>query len=442
MQQADINFYNAISLGGLMVMLWISEAIPIYLTALIPWIAGPLLGLIDTKGLAGCYGDKMVYLFFGGFIIALALEKWKIHLVVANSIINALGRSKPRVLLGFLMATGFLSMWVSNTATALMMLPMALAIIGMLPEEERKGKFSVFILLSVAYGANIGGMATLVGSPPNLQMANLLSKQYHTEVDFMEWFKVGMPVTLVMLLLVYGFFWLVLGKERKEFVANYTVEKQRLNTDQWKVIGVFFVVVTLWISKDYISGPGTWFPNLNLGDEGSAILGALVLMLLPAKNGTSKTLLTWEDTKQLPWGILIMFGGGLALASCLEYGGVINEIASIFGENEVSSYVVILTMIVVIAVLGTELLSNLALVTLFVPIIAEFCQQNQLPLIDLCIPLTLAASCGFMMPIGTPPNAIAYSSGYLSMRTMILNGIVANLIGMIAIIGFAMIIYG
>jgi len=442
MQQSDINFYNAISLGGLMVTLWISEAIPIYLTALIPWIAGPLLGLIDTKGLAGCYGDRMVYLFFGGFIIALALEKWKIHLVVANSIINALGRSKPRVLFGFLMTTGFLSMWVSNTATALMMLPMALAIIDMLPEQERKGKFSVFILLSVAYGANIGGMATLVGSPPNLQMANLLSKQFDTEVDFMEWFKIGLPVTVLMLFLVYGFFWLVLGKERKEFVANYSVEKQQLNVDQWKIIGVFTVVVTLWITKDYISGPGTWFPNLKLGDEGSAILGALALMLLPAKNGTSKTLLTWDDTKQLPWGILIMFGGGLALASCLEYGGVINELAKLFGENEVSSYVVILAMIVVIAVLGTELLSNLALVTLFVPIIAKFCQQNNLPLIDLCIPLTLAASCGFMMPVGTPPNAIAYSSGYISMNRMMLNGLVVNLIGMVAIIGFAMMIYG
>ena len=442
MQQADINFYNALSLGGLMVVLWISEAIPIYLTALIPWLAGPMLGLIDTKGLASCYGDRMVYLFFGGFIIALALEKWKIHLFVANAIINALGRSKPRVLFGFLMTTGFISMWVSNTATALMMLPMSIAIIDMLPEQERKGRFSVFILLSVAYGANIGGMGTIVGSPPNLQMANLLSKQFNTEVDFMEWFKIGMPVTLSMLLLVFGFFWLVLGKERKEFVANYSAEKHRLNSDQWKVIAVFAVVVTLWISKDYICGPGTWFPNLTIGDEGSAIFGVLALMLLPAKSGDSKNLLTWEDTKQLPWGILIMFGGGLALASCLEYGGVINQIAKLFGDNETISYFGILTMIVVIAVLGTELLSNLALVTLFVPIIAAFCQQNDLPLIDLCIPLTLAASCGFMMPVGTPPNAIAYSSGYISMNRMMLNGMVVNLIGMVAIVGFALMMYG
>jgi len=360
--------------------------------------------------------------------------------VVANAIIHIVGHSKPRILLGFLMTTGFLSMWVSNTATALMMLPMAIAIIELLPKNEQKQRFSVFMLLSVAYGANIGGMATLVGSPPNLQMANLLSKQYNTEVDFLDWFAIGFPVTIVMLILAYFVFWLLLGEERKQIVPDFKVTRQGLSADQWKVVVVFLLVVTCWIFKDFIAGKAGLFPNLKITDEGAAIFGAILLMLLPAKNGESKTLLTWKDTEQLPWGILIMFGGGLALASCLSYGGVIDSIALLFSGLGDSSYFVLLTLMVVIAVFGTELLSNLALVTLFVPIIATFSEHNNLPLVDLCIPLTLAASCGFMMPVGTPPNAIAFSSGMISMRQMLSYGFIINIIGMITIIGLSMVL--
>lgn len=437
------NYWNAIALGGLMVVLWISEAIPIYVTALVPWIAGVPLGLIDTNGLATAYGDKMVYLFLGGFILALALEKWKIHLVVANAIINVVGHSKPRILFGFLMATGFLSMWVSNTATALMMLPMAIAIMELLPEEERKGKFAIYLILSVAYGANIGGMATLVGSPPNLQMASMLSTNFDTKVEFFDWFKIGFPVSMLMLFFAYGFFWLTMGKDRKGSVPGFKAEKHGLSKDQWKVIVVFLLVVFCWIFKDFIAGKNGWFPAFKLTDEGAAIFGAVLLLLLPTSpKETKTTLLTWKDVEQIPWGILIMFGGGLALASCLDYGGVIDSIALLFSDLGSAGYITLLTLMVVIAVFGTELLSNLALVTLFVPIIAAFSVQNNMPLVDLCIPLTLAASCGFMMPVGTPPNAIAFSSGIVSMRQMITIGFVVNVIGMLTIIGLALVFYG
>jgi sodium-dependent dicarboxylate transporter 2/3/5 len=441
--QSDKNYWNAVALGSVMVILWVFELIPIYVTALIPLIAGVPLGLIDSSGLAAAYGDKMVYLFLGGFILALALEKWNIHVVVANKIINFVGHSKPRILFGFLMATGFLSMWVSNTATALMMLPMAVAIIELLPKDEQKNRFAVYILLSVAYGANIGGMATLVGSPPNLQMASMLSTNFDTKVTFFDWFKIGFPVSIFMLLLAYLFFWLTLGKERNESIVGYKKQQHRLSIDQWKVVGVFLFVVVCWIFKDIIAGKNGFFPNLILSDESVAIFGAVLLILLPAsKQSDKKTLLTWKDTEQIPWGILIMFGGGLALAACLSFGGVIDSIALLFKDLGNVGYGALLILMVVIAVFGTELLSNLALVTLFVPIIAAFSIQNNMPLVNLCIPLTLAASCGFMMPVGTPPNAIAFSSGLISMRQMVLNGLVINIIGMLTIILAALFFYG
>lgn len=441
--QSDKNYWNAVALGSVMVILWVFELIPIYVTALIPLIAGVPLGLIDSSGLAAAYGDKMVYLFLGGFILALALEKWNIHVVVANKIINFVGHSKPRILFGFLMATGFLSMWVSNTATALMMLPMAVAIIELLPKDEQKNRFAVYVLLSVAYGANIGGMATLVGSPPNLQMASMLSTNFDTKVTFFDWFKIGFPVSIFMLLLAYLFFWLTLGKERYESIVGYKKQQHRLSIDQWKVVSVFLFVVVCWIFKDIIAGKNGFFPNLILSDESVAIFGAVLLILLPAsKQSDKKTLLTWKDTEQIPWGILIMFGGGLALAACLSFGGVIDSIALLFKDLGNVGYGALLILMVVIAVFGTELLSNLALVTLFVPIIAAFSIQNNMPLVNLCIPLTLAASCGFMMPVGTPPNAIAFSSGLISMRQMVLNGLVINIIGMLTIILAALFFYG
>jgi sodium-dependent dicarboxylate transporter 2/3/5 len=286
-------------------------------------------------------------------------------------------------------------------------------------------------------------MATLVGSPPNLQMASMLSTNFDTKVTFFDWFKIGFPVSIFMLLLAYLFFWLTLGKERNESIAGYKKQQHRLSIDQWKVVSVFLFVVVCWIFKDIIAGKNGFFPNLILSDESVAIFGAVLLIVLPAsKQSEKKTLLTWKDTEQIPWGILIMFGGGLALAACLSFGGVIDSIALLFKDLGNVGYGALLILMVVIAVFGTELLSNLALVTLFVPIIAAFSIQNNMPLVNLCIPLTLAASCGFMMPVGTPPNAIAFSSGLISMRQMVLNGLVINIIGMLTIILAAMFFYG
>ncbi|MFN5982506.1 MAG: SLC13 family permease [Fluviicola sp.] len=441
LKQADINFYNAIAMGTYMVVLWLTEAINIFITALIPLVAGNLLGLISTQELAESYGDKMVYLFLGGFVLALALEKWHIHTAIASRIIKVVGNKKGPILFGFLMTTGFLSMWVSNTATALMMLPMAIAIVELQPKGQRKGKFSIFIILAVAYGANIGGMGTLIGSPPNTQMAGILESTYHIKVSFMDWFKVGAPAAFFMLLLAYGFFWLLLGKERNERLEGYEHEIHTINKDQWKIIGIFTFVVTLWIIKDFAFGKTGWLPFIKLEEANVAIFGAVLMLLIPTKNDTRKTLLKWDDLKEVPWGILLMFGGGLALSKALDTGKVVDFISMKFQENEITGYLSLLLVIVIFSVFLTELLSNLAMVTLMIPIIADICLKTDVAPLALCLPATLAASCGFMMPVGTPPNAIAYSSGIVPMKKMLLYGFVTNWIAIVVIIALSALFF-
>ena len=426
-------FWNALLLGGLMIYFWILEVIPIYVTALFPFIFAAPLGLIDSKGLAQAYGNNMVYLFLGGFMLALALEKWDIHTQIAKGILRAVGKSKPRIILGFLLSTGLLSMWISNTATALMMLPMAVAVLKSLPSHEQNTKFALFLMLSIGYGASIGGMATLVGSPPNLQMASILEAQYDIEISFIDWFKVGFPLTILILTFVYLFFYMRLGKERNEEMTSFSMERVAWTSNQKKVLGVFLLVVILWSFKDLIVGA----TGFKYSDESAALLATLLLFIIPSSE--SKNLLEWSDTEKLPWGILLLFGGGLAMAEGLNNGGVIDWITSLLTAYDSIPYVFILIIVVSIAIFGTEVMSNLALVTVFIPVIASYALQNQFPILQLTMPVTLAASCAFMLPIGTPPNAIVFSSGHIKMSQMASVGLVLNLVSVLLIVLFALI---
>ncbi|MCT4560341.1 MAG: SLC13 family permease, partial [Crocinitomicaceae bacterium] len=289
-------FVNAILMGGVMVYLWITEAIPIYVTALIPFIFGVPLGVIDTKQLALSYGDKNVFLFLGGFILALALEKWHVHTQVARAIIHAVGFSKPRLLLGFLLSTAFLSMWISNTATTLMMLPMAMAIISVMPKKEQKSQFAVLLLLCIAYGASIGGMATLVGSPPNIQMAGILEQNFGVVVDFGSWMKIGLPTVLVLLGVTFAYMFLRLGKEERSHQTEVNLEKAPWTINQKRTVFIFTVVVILWSFKSFISE----LTGINLRDEGAALLVALFLFIVTGEK--EKQLLNRKETEKLPWG--------------------------------------------------------------------------------------------------------------------------------------------
>jgi sodium-dependent dicarboxylate transporter 2/3/5 len=433
---AKSTLWNAIALGGLMIFFWVFEVIPIYVTALFPLILGIPLGVLDKSQLASAYGDNNVYLFFGGFILALGLEKWNVHEQVARRIIGLVGQSKPRILFGFLMSTGLLSMWISNTATALMMLPMAMAMIHALPKDEQSGKFPVFLLLSVAYASSIGGVGTLIGSPPNTQMASILESSFGIQVDFFTWMKIGLPVALTMLLACFGLFYIGLGKERSEKQAHFHVERHPWTKNQKRVLTIFAVVVVLWSFKELIL---QWI-GFTYRDESVAILGGISLFLLPGEN--KKKLLEWKDTEKLPWGILLLFGGGLALATMFEENGVIKELSSLFAQLNGTSYFVLLLIVIVGAVFASEVLSNLAMVSIFTPLVAAFAMEYGIEVTSLVIPLTLGASLAFMLPVGTPPNAIVFSSGLLKVNQMVRYGFILNVIGIAIMFMFSLLILG
>jgi sodium-dependent dicarboxylate transporter 2/3/5 len=325
-------------------------------------------------------------------------------------------------------------MWISNTATALMMLPMAMAIIEALPAHQRRNKFSVFLLLSVAYASSIGGVGTLIGSPPNLQMAGTLEKM-NVNVDFLDWMVIGFPLSIAMLLCTYLFFYFMMGSERKEIHADLNMEHVKWSVDQKKVLFIFLGVILLWSFKDLL----TPILGFSYRDENVAILGGVLMFLMPSSE-EKKKILEWKDTERIPWGILILFGGGLALAEMMEKNGVMIELSKLFINLQDYPYLAILIIVVVLSVFASEVLSNLAMVSIFVPLIATFAKDLGMHVEDLAIPLTLGASLAFMMPIGTPPNAIVFSSGYLHVKQMVKYGFVLNLIGIVLITLFSLVL--
>ena len=421
------SFTLALILAALMILLWITEWIPIYLTALFPILLGAPLGLLTPKELAGCYGDANIFLFFGGFVLALGLEKWGVHEQIARRIIKIVGDQKSKILLGFILSTGLISMWISNTATALMMLPMAVAVIEAMPVSHRESRFSALLMLSVAYAANIGGVGTLIGSPPNTQMASILAENFHIQVSFLDWMKIGLPLAITLLLIMYLLFHYLLGSERKD-VHDLHFHTLPWSKPQKRVLWIFSMVAILWIFREPIV---TWtgFPYR---DENAAILGALALFLLP--NGDDKqTLLKWSDTEKLPWGILLLFGGGLAMASILEKNGILKSLSAYFNFADGINPILLIFILTALAIFISEVLSNLAMVTVFIPIVGVFAEQTQTPLFPLAMALTLGASLAFMMPVGTPPNAIVFGSGYLKIRQMVRIGFILNIISLLLI---------
>lgn len=426
----ESTFWNAVALGCLMVFFWLTDAIPLYVTALFPLAFGLPLGIVSSDQLAAAYAHKYVYLFLGGFLLALAMEKWDVHKQIAHLIISLVGSSKARVLLGFILSTGILSMWISNTATALMMLPMATAVISNLSEDD-SSKFPLFLLLSIAYSASIGGMATLVGSPPNSAMAGILETTYDIKITFLDWMKFGLPISLILLAILFFYFVFHLRNENTSDRISVNLEKQPWNRSQRRVIYIFLGVVVFWSFRILI----VKYTGLNFGDETVAIIGAILMFIVPGREG--EPLLVWKDTNKLAWGILILFGGGFALAEILDSNGVINEIARLFKSfGDLNPFWVIL-IVVFISIFGTEFMSNTALVNVFIPVIAVFAVSIDASITSLCIPVALAASCAFMLPVGTPPNAIVFSSGQLTIAQMARTGFVLNVICVILITVFS-----
>lgn len=425
-----------------MILWWVTEAASISVTALIPLTFYPLFGVMSVKDVAANYGHPIVFLFFGGFVMALALEKANLHKRIALGIIKRIGTSPDKVILGFMIATAFLSMWISNTATTVVMLPIAYSVIQLLVNDEdgftkNDKNFALSIMLGIAYSANVGGIATLIGTPPNIVLAGFMESEYGYSISFVRWMIAGVPFAIIML----GFIYIILTKiVYPNKLANFTEstksideEIKKLGTwsvDEKLVVCIFMIAISLWVAKNYLNDV---FPELNLSDTTISMLAAFACFTVMVKNNM---LLAWEDTKKLPWGIIILFGGGLALASALSGVGIIKMIGDLVSENKALSVFAVSAILISVMLFMTELMSNVALVAIFAPMIAGVATGLGINILHLLIPIAMASSCAFMLPMSTPPNAIVFASGHIKVAQMARAGIILNLVSIALLILF------
>ena len=426
------------ALSLLMATLWITEAIPLPATALLPIPLVPLLGVSTVQETVVSYSHPIIFLFMGGFIVALAMERWKLHQRIALLVLRFSGDRPAFLIGGFMMVSAFLSMWVSNTATTLMMLPIAVSVVATV-KSGRVGNTQVesilpkALMLSLAYGASAGGMATLVGTPPNAFFAGFVEETYGIEVGFLDWMAVGLPISILLLIMI----WLMLTKiifnvGKDPIIGVRTVIDKQLKTQgklsrgEILVGGVFLTLAALWILRPWINAV---FPALQLSDTVIGMTIGLSTFLIPVDWRKGVFLMDWEWGKKIPFGILLLFGGGLTLASLIQKSGLSIWIGQQLGGLSVFPTIVIVLVMVLLVIFITELTSNTATTATFLPIAGALAiTLGEHPLM-LVIPATLAVSCAFMLPVATPPNAIVFSSGYLSQRDMTRVGFSLNIIG-------------
>lgn len=440
---------NVLAVAAWMVIWWITEAVSISVTALIPLVFFPFLNIMEIKDVAANYGSPIVFLFFGGFVMALALEKVNLHTRIALSIVKITGTSTNRVILGFMIATAFLSMWISNTATTVVMLPIGLSVIDLLINDEdgftkADKNFSIALMLSIAFSANVGGVATIIGTPPNTVMVGFMEQQYDADISFLQWMILGVPFSLIMIVVIY----LVLVKfvypnnlghreDLTKIIHDKHAELGSINATERRVLIIFLITMILWIIRRPLND---LLPNLTLSDAGISLLAAFALFAIPFRFNKGEFILEWEDTVKLPWGILILFGGGLALAKAMADVGIIDTIGQIVSSNPNLSALVIGSLLIAVMLFMTELMSNVALVAIFVPVVAGIAIGLDQEILHLVIPITIASSCAFMLPMATPPNAIVFASGYIKVHEMAKAGIILNLISILIIIAFMIFI--
>ncbi len=431
--------WHTAALGLWMAIWWITEAIPLVATSLLPIVALPLLQAGSIREATRPFADPVIFLFMGGFMIAAAMQRWNLHRRIALHILRRVGTSTLRVLLGFSLATAFLSMWISNTATTMMMLPLAISILELHLQHEGENpatlNFVRVLLLTIAYSASIGGVGTLIGTPPNALLAGFLYENYQLEISFAAWMAVGIP--FVVLLLPSMFFllsrWIfpvargrVAGGEH--LITEELQKMGPISSPEKKVLWVFLGVVILWIARQPLRH---WLPGLS--DAGIAMGGAVLLFTLPVNLKKSVFVLNWEWASRIPWDILLLFGGGLSLASAIQRNGLaewLGHQASVFTHWPIVVTVLLVTLLIVFL---TELTSNTATTAAFLPIVASIAVGlGESPLL-LAIPTAIGASCAFMLPVATPPNAIVFGSGYLQMGDMARAGLWLNIVSVLLI---------
>ncbi|MCK5442659.1 MAG: DASS family sodium-coupled anion symporter [Maribacter sp.] len=419
-----------------MVIWWITEAVSISVTALLPLVLFPLLKIMPIGEVGANYGSPIIFLFFGGFVLALALENVNLHKRIALNIIKITGTTPNKVVLGFMIATASLSMWISNTASTVVMLPIAMSVIGLLINDadgftKNDRNFALSVMLGIAFSANAGGIATVIGTPPNSVMIGLLENEYNIEISFLKWMVIGVPFSTVMIAISYFVLvkWMFPNKQLK-----FTASKEIINTELQKlgpmsgkekmVLSIFGVTVFLWIFRTLIN---EIFPGLGLSDTIISMIAAISLFSIPYNLKKGDFLIKWKDTQRLAWGILILFGGGLALAKGMSVSGIVDLVAHTIAASEIS---ILLTAVLLIFLMlfMTELMSNVALVAVLAPVVAGIAIGLEIPILYLLIPVTIASSCAFMLPMATPPNAIVFASGYIKVHQMARVGIILNLI--------------
>ena len=414
---------------------WISEAVPISVTALLPIILFPLSGGLDLKSTTAAFGHKFIFLFIGGFVLAIAIEKWGLHKRIALNIIKLVGSNKSNIILGFMIATAFLSMWISNTATSVMMLPVALAIIAQLRDnpktlENENITFGKALMLSIAYSASIGGMATLIGTPPNLVLAGVIKTNYDVEITFLEWMTFGLPVSLILLSIC----WFYLTRyafnfKNKSFSSGQEEITKQINSlgkisyEEKTVLFVFVTTALLWITQSFLLKE--IIPNID--DTIIAISCAVILFILPTKDVKS-AILKWEDTIKLPWGILLLFGGGMALAKGFDTSGLAIWIGSQLTSLKTFPFILLLLVLIASVNFLTEITSNLATTAMLLPVLVSLSDAIDIHPYYLLIGATVAASCAFMLPVATPPNAVVFGSKLLTIDDMVKKGFWMNVI--------------
>ncbi len=416
---------------------WIFEVTDISVTALLPIVLFPLTGALEISQTTAAYGHKYIFLYIGGFILAIAIEKWNLHKRIALSIINFIGASTSRIILGFMLATAFMSMWVSNTATTVMMLPIALAIVLQLKDDptteiNETEYFGKSLMLAVAYSASIGGMATLFGTPPNLVLAGVVKETYGIEIGFMDWMKFGLPISILLLTIC----WVYLTKyafsfKMKEFPGGKAKVQSLLNdlgkwsVEEKRVAMVFFSVAMMLIFRQKIQ---IFIPAM---DDTIIALGLGILLFLIPSSDRKRALLTWEEAVKMPWGVLLLFGGGMALAAGFKDSGLALWIGTQFELLKALPILLLILILITAVNFLTEITSNMATTAMLLPILAPLAFSIDVHPYVLLVSATVAASCAFMLPVATPPNAIVFGSGYLKISDMIKTGIWMNIISII-----------
>ncbi len=421
-------------MGGLMAIWWSTEAVPIPIGALLPIILVPALGLGSMDQATHPYANSTIYLFLGGFIIGLGMEKWNLHRRIALNIINIVGYRGWYQIAGFMLATAFLSMWVSNSATAIMMLPIALSVISLVVDENNEDhrRFATSLLLAVAYGASIGGIGTLIGTPPNALLSAYMLEAYDINIGFAQWMIIGVPTSAIMLFATWC--WLC----RRRFNLNVETARQVIQAEhdklgkwsrgEYTIAAIFTMTALSWVFLPVIK------PYLPFASDTSiAIFFALMLFIVPIDAKKRIFVMDWDTAKTLPWGTLLLFGGGLSLASAVTRSGLADWIAVSMGGLAGITPILLVGVIVTIIIFLTELTSNTATAAAFLPLMGALAMTQGIPPEFFTVPAAIAASCAFMMPVATPPNTVVFGSGRVPIGQMIKAGFFLNIVGVVVV---------